>query len=116
MKAADRRGLTGRYEDGGIKPHSGNGTVNGETELDHNDAGERSEAVFNMPVVPAALAIQSADLQAGLVNERGVFIHSRCFGLARAVWIIGQGRFGSFYDYMTSYRRTCRSSSQKPET
>jgi len=109
-KALDPRGLTGRYDDGGIKRFQEMAQSMSEVELDRQYEGWRMQrACFQYAGLLAVLAIPVGLIFLGISR---IFVISLValflFSMFRAVradffaWIIEQGRFGGFYDYMTS--------------
>lgn len=109
-KALDPKGLTGRYEDGGIKRFQEMAQSMSETELDRQYDGWRTQrSCFQYAGLFAALAIPVGLIFLGISR---IFVISLValflFSMFRAVradffaWILEQGRFGGFYDYMTS--------------
>lgn len=109
-KALDPKGLTGRYEDGGIKRFQELAASMSETELDRQYEGWRMQrACFQYAGLVAVLAIPVGLIFFGtsrifVIGLIALFL----FAMFRAVradffaWIIEQGRFGGFYDYLTS--------------
>lgn len=109
-KALDPKGLTGRYDDGGIQRFQDMAQSLSETELDRQYEGWRTQrACFQYAGLLAMLAIPVGLIFLGISR---IFVISLValflFSMFRAVradffaWIIEQGRFGGFYDYMTS--------------
>ena len=109
-KALDRHGLTGRYDDGGVARFQEMAATMSATDLERQYKGWRTQRVcFQYAALLAVLAIPvglvffgiSRILVVGLV---ALFL----FAIFRAVradffaWIIEQGRFGGFYDYLTT--------------
>lgn len=109
-RALDPKGLTGRYEDGGIKRFQEMAQSMSETELDRQYEGWRTQrACFQYAGLVAVLAIPLGLLffdisRFFVISLIALFLFS-IFRAVRAdffAWIIEQGRFGGFYDYMTS--------------
>ena len=109
-KALDPKGLTGRYEDGGIKRFQEMAQSMSETELDRQYDGWRTQrSCFQYAGLIAALAIPVGLIFLGIsrifvISLVALFVFSM-FQAVRAdffAWILEQGRFGGFYDYMTS--------------
>lgn len=109
-KALDRRGLTGRYADGGIARFQEMAASLSATELERQYEGWRTQRVcFQYAALLAVLAIPVAPIFFGIgrilvIGLVALFL----FAVFRAVradffaWIIEQGRFGGFYDYLTT--------------
>lgn len=109
-KALDTKGLTGRYEDGGIARFQEMAHAMSETELTRQYEGWRMQrACFQYASLVAALAIPVGLVFFGLtrifvIGLLALFLFSM-FRAIRAdffAWIIEQGRFGGFFDYLTT--------------
>lgn len=109
-RALDSKGLIGRYDDGGIARFQEMAQSMSEVELDRQYEGWRMQrACFQYAGLLAVLAIPVGLIFLGISR---IFVISLValflFSMFRAVradfftWIIEQGRFGGFYDYLTS--------------
>lgn len=109
-RALDSKGLIGRYDDGGIERFQEMAQSMSENQLQRQYEGWRTQrSCFQYAGLVAVLAIP-----VGLIffDISRVFVIGLValflFSMFRAVradffaWIIEQGRFGGFYDYMTS--------------
>ncbi|MCQ0090354.1 hypothetical protein [Roseovarius sp. M141] len=109
-KALDSKGLTGRYDDGGIERFQEMARSISASQLQRQHEGWRTQrSCFLYAGLVAVLAIP-----VGLIffDISRVFVIGLValflFSMFRAVradffaWIIEQGRFGGFYDYLTS--------------
>lgn len=109
-KALDPKGLTGRYDDGGIKRFQEMAQSMSETELDRQyDGWQTQRSYFQYAGLIAALAIPVGLIFLGISRVFVIgLVALFLFSMFRAVradffaWILEQGRFGGFYDYMTS--------------
>ncbi|MDF1670174.1 MAG: hypothetical protein P1U83_11215 [Roseovarius sp.] len=109
-KALDTKGLTGRYEDGGIARFQEMARDMSELELERQYEGWRMQRVcFQYAALVAVLAIPVGLIFFGIgrivvISLAALFL----FAIFRAVradffaWIIEQGRFGGFFDYLTT--------------
>jgi len=106
----DRKGLSGRYDDGGVARFRDMAQSMSKTALERQLRGwELQRSCFQYAALIAILMIPVGLVFWGIsrilvVGLAALFL----FAIFRAVradyfaWIIEQGRFGGFYDYMTS--------------
>jgi hypothetical protein len=109
-RAFDTKGLAGRYADGGVERFQEMALCMSASELDRQYQGWRTQrACFQYAALIAILAIPSGLIFFGIgriivIGLAALFL----FAIFRAVradffaWIIEQGRFGGFYDYLTT--------------
>ena len=109
-RALDSKGLTGRYADGGIERFQEMAARMSASELARQYEGWRLQRMcFQYAALVAVLAIPTGLIFFGIgriivIGLAALFL----FAIFRAVradffaWIIEQGRFGGFYDYLTT--------------
>lgn len=109
-RALDTSGLAGRYADGGIERFQEMARNLSATELERQYRGWRIQRTcFQYAALIAVLAIPISLIFFGIgriviIGLAALFL----FAIFRAIradffaWIIEQGRFGGFYDYLTS--------------
>jgi hypothetical protein len=109
-RAFDAKGLAGRYADGGVERFQELAVCMSASELDRQYEGWRTQrACFQYAALVAVLAIPTGLIFLGIgqiivIGLAALFL----FAIFRAVradffaWIIEQGRFGGFYDYLTT--------------
>jgi hypothetical protein len=109
-RAFDAKGLAGRYADGGVKRFQEMAGRISASELGRQYEGWRTQrACFQYAALVAVLAIPTGLIFFGIgriivIGLAALFL----FAIFRAVradffaWIIEQGRFGGFYDYLTT--------------
>lgn len=109
-RALDTKGLTGRYEDGGIARFQEMARSMSKSQLQRQYEGWRMQrSCFQYAGLVAVLAIPVGLIffaigRIFVIGLAALFLFSM-FRAVRAdffAWIIEQGRFGGFYDYMTS--------------
>lgn len=109
-QALDPKGLTGRYADGGITRFQEMAARMSASDLERQYDGWRMQrACFQYAALIAVLAIPVGLIFFGIgrivvIGLAALFL----FAIFRAIradffaWIIEQGRFGGFYDYLTT--------------
>lgn len=109
-RALDTKGLTGRYADGGIERFQEMAAAMSELELERQYESWRVQrSCFQYAALVAVLAIPVGLIFFGIgrilvIGLAALFL----FAVFRAIradffaWIIEQGRFGGFYDYLTT--------------
>ena len=109
-RALDTSGLGGRYADGGIERFQEMAQNLSAIELERQYVGWRTQrACFQYAALSAILAIPAGLIFLGIARIVAIGLATLfLFAVFRAIradffaWIIEQGRFGGFYDYLTS--------------
>lgn len=109
-KALDTKGLTGRYTDGGVERFQEMARNMRELELERQYEGWRLQrSCFQYAALIAVLAIPVGliflDINRVVVIGLAALFLFAIFRAIRAdffAWIIEQGRFGGFFDYLTT--------------